>query len=77
MGDLSGLGRLLIVAGGVLLALGALLLLAQRLPGLQRLGRLPGDITIERGPLTVFVPIVSSIIISLVLTIILNLIFRR
>jgi hypothetical protein len=77
MGDLSGLGRLLLIAGAILAALGALLIVAPRVPGLDRLGRLPGDLIVERGPVTVFVPIVSSIVISIVLTIVLNLILRR
>ena len=77
MGDLSGVGRFLLLTGLVLSVIGALLLLAPRIPGLERLGRLPGDIVIERGPVTVFVPLVSSIVISVLLTIVLNLISRR
>ena len=77
MVDLSGVGRLLLVAGLVLAAIGGLLLLAPRIPGLDRLGRLPWDIVVERGPVTIFVPLVSSIVISVLLTIVLNLIFRR
>ena len=77
MGDLSGAGRFLLVAGLVLSAVGALLILAPRIPGFDRLGRLPGDFVVERGPVTVFVPIVSSIVISVLLTIVLNLILRR
>ena len=77
MVDLPGVGRLLLVAGLVLAIIGALLLFAPRIPGLDRLGRLPGDIVVERGPVTIFVPLVSSIVISVLLTIVLNLIFRR
>jgi hypothetical protein len=77
MGDLSGAGRFLLVTGLVLSALGALLILAPRVPGMDRLGRLPGDFVVERGPVTIFVPIVSSIVISVLLTIALNLIMRR
>ena len=77
MVDLPGVGRLLLVAGLVLAVIGALLLFAPRIPGLDRLGRLPGDIVVERGPVTIFVPLVSSIVISVLLTIVLNLIFRR
>jgi hypothetical protein len=77
MGDLSGAGRFLLVTGLVLTAVGALLILAPRIPRLDRLGRLPGDFVIERGPVTVFIPIVSSIVISVLLTIVLNLILRR
>ena len=77
MSDLSGAGRFLLVTGAVLLAAGALLILAPRVPGLDLLGRLPGDLVIERGPVTVFIPIVSSIVISVLLTVVLNLISRR
>jgi len=77
MSDLSGAGRFLLVTGLVLTAIGALLILAPRIPGLDRLGRLPGDFVVERGPVTVFVPIVSSIVISVLLTIVLNLFLRR
>jgi hypothetical protein len=51
--------------------------LAPRFPGLDRLGRLPGDFVFERGPVTVFIPIVSSLVISVLLTVLLNLISRR
>ena len=77
MSDLSGAGRFLLVAGLVLAAVGALLILAPRIPGFDRLGRLPGDFVVERGPVTIFVPIVSSLVISVLLTIVLNLILRR
>jgi hypothetical protein len=77
MSDLSGAGRFLLVAGLVLAGVGALLILAPRIPGFDRLGRLPGDFVVERGPVTIFVPIVSSIVISVLLTIVLNLIMRR
>jgi hypothetical protein len=77
MGDLSGIGRLLLIGGLLVATTGALLLLAPRIPGLDRLGRLPGDIVVERGPVTIFVPLVSSIVISVFLTIVLNLIWRR
>ena len=77
MTDLAALGRLLLIAGAALAALGLLFLAAGRIPGLDRLGRLPGDIVVQRGPVSIFVPIVSSIVISIVLTILLNLISRR
>ena len=77
MADFSGAGRFLLITGLVLAAIGALLVLAPKIPGFDRLGRLPGDLVVERGPVTVFVPIVSSIAISVLLTIVLNLILRR
>ena len=54
-----------------------LLVIAPQVPGLDRLGRLPGDIFIQRGNTTIFIPIVTSIVLSLALTIILNLFIRR
>jgi uncharacterized membrane protein YidH (DUF202 family) len=64
-------GRLLIVVGLVIVGVGVLAVLG------VRLGRLPGDIVVggERGAL--FIPIVTSIILSIVLTVLLNLVFRR
>jgi hypothetical protein len=77
MSDLSGAGRFLLVTGLVLTVVGALLIVVPRIPGFDRLGRLPGDFVVERGPVTIFLPIVSSIVISVLLTIVLNLILRR
>ena len=77
MSDLSGAGRFLLVTGLILCAAGTLLILAPRLPGVDRLGRLPGDFIVEQGPVTIFIPIVSSLLISVLLTVVLNLISRR
>ena len=73
MGDLSDLGRTLLLLGAILVAVGLLLTLAWRIPPL---GRLPGDIVIERGNLTCAVPIATSILLSLLLTLILNVLAR-
>jgi hypothetical protein len=70
MGDL---GRFLMIAGGVLFVVGLLVSLAGRLPWL---GRLPGDIVIERGPVTFYFPLATSIIVSIALTLLFWL-FRR
>jgi len=70
-----GLGRVLIVCGLVLLALGVLVTFGERLP--IRLGRLPGDIVI-RGKTSVFYfPIATSLLISIVLSLILWMFNRR
>ena len=66
-------GRILMIAGAAMLILGALFTLGARLPWL---GRLPGDILIERGPVTFYFPLATSIIISLALTLLFWL-FRR
>jgi len=75
--DLSALGRVLVALGLTLAAVGALLMVLPRIPGLDRLGRLPGDIIIERGPTTIAIPLATSLILSIVLTVVLNLLFRR
>lgn len=70
---LEGLGRLLIYIGGGLLLLGLLFILIGRLPGV---GRLPGDIVIQRGNLTVYIPLGTMLVVSLFLTLILNALSR-
>jgi len=68
------MGKWLVIAGLVLATLGLIL---QYAPGLLGwFGRLPGDIRIESGRTRVFVPITSMLIVSVVLTIIIN-IFKR
>jgi hypothetical protein len=66
--------RWLIVAGLVLVALGATLAYAPWL--LTWFGKLPGDINIQSGRTRVFIPITSMVVVSVVLTVLLNL-FRR
>ncbi len=78
MFQLDSLAKWLIVLGLGVAALGGLLLLAGRVPGLDRLGSLPGDIRYQSadGRFSCFVPIVSMILVSVVLTIVLNVILR-
>lgn len=66
------MGRFLVIAGIVLLALGLLWPLVSKLG----LGRLPGDITWERGNTRVYFPIMTSIIVSIVLSLALYLFSR-
>ena len=69
------MGKLLIIVGVVLILLGAIYNWA---PGLLSwFGNLPGDIRREGEHGTVFIPITSMIVISIVLTILINLFFRR
>ena len=65
MSELQPLGRLLIVAGLVLAALGLLLTLGGKIPGL---GRLPGDVVVERGSFRFYLPLATSLLLSLILT---------
>ncbi|MHB1125464.1 MAG: DUF2905 domain-containing protein [Bacillota bacterium] len=74
MGDMTWFANMLIGFGVLALILGGLIL------GLGRIfsiGRLPGDIFVQKGNFTFYFPLVTSIIISLVLTVLLNLFFRR
>jgi len=64
---------MLIVTGGVLLALGLVLVFAGRLPGV---GRLPGDVVYRKGSFTFYFPLATCILLSLLLTLLLSL-FRR
>lgn len=72
---MADLGRMLLVLGGSLALAGAALL------ALQRFGRLPGDLVVERGPVTFVFPLMTclliSVAISVVLTLGLNLLARR
>jgi hypothetical protein len=73
MPGLDTMAKLLIVIGATLLLLGGLLWLASRTPFL---GRLPGDIRIERPGFTCLIPLASSILLSILLTLLLNVIAR-
>lgn len=68
------LARLLIIVGLILLIIGGVIYAAAKL-GLP-LGRLPGDIRIERNNFTCVIPLATSILLSIVLTLILNLVLR-
>lgn len=67
-------GRTLIALGIVLLLVGGLFVLLPRV-GIN-LGRLPGDLRFDTGQTTCLIPIATSILLSLLLTIVLNLIGR-
>ena len=73
--DLSSAGRLLLFAGAILIAAGLLFMALGRIPGL-RLGHLPGDIRVEGSGFSCFFPLATMIILSLVLTLALNLLIR-
>jgi len=70
----DSLGKILMAAGILLLIIGAVLSFGEKI---FSLGRLPGDIYIEKGNGKFYFPIVTSLIISVILTIVLNVLFRR
>ena len=68
------LGRVLIALGCLAVVLGVALVLVGRIPWL---GRLPGDIVVRRGPVTFYFPLLTCVVLSVVLTIVVNLFWRR
>lgn len=71
---MENIGRYLVIAGVILIVLGGLFWLGGKI-GIP-LGRLPGDIRIEGERGSFYFPLASSIVISLLLTILLNVIVR-
>jgi hypothetical protein len=69
------LGRLLVIMGAVLAVLGFILMLGPRLP--FRLGRLPLDFHYQRDNFSIYFPLGTSILVSIVLTLIVALLNRR
>ena len=74
MMGLEGVGKLFLILGAVLIALGVLLTLAGRAGWI---GRLPGDIRIDRENFSFYFPLATCILLSVILTLLLNLFRRR
>ena len=70
---MGGLGRTLILLGLVLVIAGLVVSFSSRIPWL---GKLPGDFTFRSGGLTVYVPLVTCLLLSLVLSLV-SYLFRR
>jgi hypothetical protein len=66
-------GRFLVVAGTIILVLGVIFLLSDKIP----LGKLPGDLQIGSGRFKVYIPIATSILLSVILTLIVNFFSRK
>lgn len=72
--DKEILAKIIIIAGILLVLVGGLILLASKIPGV---GKLPGDICINKKNFTFYFPLTTSILISIFLSLILYLFFRR
>jgi hypothetical protein len=72
--SLESLGRSLVLFGIVLIVLGSFLFVFGKIPWF---GRLPGDIVIKNDGFTLYFPVVTMVILSVVLTVIFNIIGRR
>ena len=71
---IESLGKLLLYIGVVTVLIGAFFILVAKVPWF---GKLPGDIVYRREGLTIYVPIATMILVSLILTLLLNIIWRR
>jgi hypothetical protein len=69
--ELAQFGRVLVLIGGVILAFGVVLVVADRVPFV---GRLPGDITVRGDGWTLYAPLATSIVLSVLLTVALSLV---
>jgi len=74
--DIESIGRVLLIGGLAVAGVGGLMLLLSRVPVINQLFNLPGDVRIKGENFSCFVPIVSMIIISVVLTVVVNLLLR-
>ncbi|MDI3280685.1 MAG: DUF2905 domain-containing protein [Bacillota bacterium] len=74
MEGLTSLGKFLLVLGLFLAGVGLLLLALGHVPGL---GRLPGDIYVKKGNFVFYFPLATGLVLSLLLTLLLNLFARR
>ncbi|MGB7621417.1 MAG: DUF2905 domain-containing protein [Terriglobia bacterium] len=72
---MSAIGRFVLLLGIVLILLGGAILLLDRFHILH-LGRLPGDIRIHRGNFTLYFPLVTCLLLSILLTFLFSL-FRK
>jgi ribose/xylose/arabinose/galactoside ABC-type transport system permease subunit len=73
---LQYIGRFLVTLGIVIALLGAVMLLLQK-TGVNFPGRLPGDIIIQKRNFTIYFPITTSIVLSILISIILYFVMRR
>jgi hypothetical protein len=73
MDGFEPMGRALVIIGLFITVLGAIMLLTPRIPFL---GRLPGDIVIQRDGLTIYIPIATMFVVSILLSVVLNVIGR-
>jgi hypothetical protein len=74
MPDLVSLGKAILMLGVILAVLGGLLMAGG---SLGFIGKLPGDISFQRGNLRVYFPLATMLLLSLILTLFMNIFFRR
>lgn len=70
---MQGIGRILLIGGGVLALVGLFFILSPKIPFL---GRLPGDILVKRENFTFYFPLATSILLSILLSLVMWLVRR-
>jgi hypothetical protein len=65
--QLQPFGKLLIITGAIIIAIGVVLLFADKIPFI---GKLPGDIYIKKKNFTIYIPLATSILLSIILSLI-------
>ncbi len=70
----ESLGRMVLYIGVVLVLIGGFFIMVAKVPWF---GRLPGDIVFRGRGMTIFIPITTMILVSLVLTLLMNIVWRR
>lgn len=71
---MNDLARVLLIFGAVLILIGLILMVSPKIPFL---GKLPGDFLFKKDGFTFYFPLATSIIISVILTIFINIFLRR
>lgn len=66
--EMSPVGKLLVMLGGVIVAVGLLLMFFDKIP---YIGKLPGDISIKRDSFHFYFPLTTSVLLSIVLNVVL------
>lgn len=71
---MSDMGKILIFVGLVIVIMGVVMVFAPKIPFL---GKLPGDILVKKDGFTLYAPLATSIILSIILSLIINFFFRK
>jgi hypothetical protein len=71
---IESVGKMLLYIGVLMVVVGGFFMLMAKIPWF---GRLPGDIVFRREGMTVFLPLTTMILVSLILTLLLNLVWRK
>ncbi len=69
----EGIGKIIIIAGVIMVVLGLILAFGSHIPFL---GKLPGDILIKKNGISFYFPVVTFLLLSVILTLIINFILR-